>query len=99
MPSILAQSMACAWAPAAVVRTTPQAARSLITRMILVLRDFRHECLCLLTVALEPAAPNDPTKQGRYRSLPAAVRIRVECASPLTPDDAPIIAGARTHPR
>src|SRR6266478_5342450 len=35
MPSILAQSMACAWAPAAVDRTMPQALRSLITRMVI----------------------------------------------------------------
>src|SRR5215470_19245373 len=39
MPSTLVQSMACAWAPAAVDMIIPQALRSLRARMVMVLCD------------------------------------------------------------
>src|SRR5258707_7652764 len=53
-----------------------------------------------LTLALESVSPNGPAKPRPVTvSLPAGVRISAECASPLTPDDAPIIAAARTHAR
>src|SRR4029077_15885578 len=97
MPSILAQSMACAWALAAVDKTTPQAARSLITRMVMVLRDLGTSAYGL-TVGLKPAALDGFAKPTSATvCCRRTLRVRVKCASPLTAHDAPINADARSR--